>query len=211
MRVLLIGQKSFGATVLRMLIERGHDVAGVWSPEDDALTHAARQGHCWIYQTERTAKHVRMLGVDLIVTAHSHDLVPQSILEAARLGGVGYHPSLLPRHRGRDAVRWTVRLREPITGGSVYWLTDELDGGPIAAQDWCFVRPEWSASDLWRNELFPMGIRLLARVLDDVRQNRIVAYAQDTALATWEPAITIGENVTTLPYSSEPTLPRSSS
>ena len=58
---------------------------------------------------------------------------------ARACGGIGYHPSLLPRHRGIAAVEWTILEGDPIAGGSVYHLADGWDAGAIAAQDWCFV------------------------------------------------------------------------
>lgn len=41
-----------------------------------------------------------------------------------------------------------------------------VDGGPIAAQDWCFIRPEDDARSLWSRELAPMGLRLRQRKSD---------------------------------------------
>lgn len=187
MRILLVGQKSFGQAVLQMLLDQGRHMVGVWSPITDPLTRQAAARDIWVPPTERTWRHVKAADTDLLVTAHSHDFIPQSILDATRLGGVGYHPSLLPRHRGRDSVKWTIKCRDPIAGGSVYWLTDELDAGPIAAQDWCFVRPEWDASDLWRERLFSIGLRLLARVLRDIDGERVMKRPQDDSLATWAP------------------------
>jgi len=75
-------------------------------------------------------------GVDLILYAHSHDFIGAATRGKTRLGAMGYHPSLLPLHRGRDAVCWTLRMGDKVAGGSVYWLTDVVDGGPIAAQGW---------------------------------------------------------------------------
>lgn len=187
MRVILAGQRSFGVAVYRMLVEEGHDVACIVAPGDDRLARSARNtiGDCW----PRVEKNlVESLEVDLIVAAHSHDFVGRGSRSATRLGGIGYHPSLLPRHRGRDAVRWTVHMRDPIAGGSVYWLTDNVDGGPIAAQDFCHVRPSDDATSLWRRELFPMGIRLLAKVLRDLDRGVITEVPQDESCATWEPS-----------------------
>jgi methionyl-tRNA formyltransferase len=79
-------------------------------------------------------------------------------------------------------------MGDSIAGGSVYWLSDNVDGGPIAAQDWCHVHPTWDASFLWRKLLFPMGIRLLRRVLDDLERHVIVEIPQDEGYATWEPS-----------------------
>ena len=126
---------------------------------------------------------------DLLIAAHSHDFVSSAVRTRLRLGAIGYHPSLLPLHRGRDAVRWTVRMRDRIAGGTVFWLSDTVDGGPVAAQDWCFVRPDDDAHSLWRRELFPMGVRLLRRALSDILRGDLVMHDQDPSLATWEPSI----------------------
>lgn len=109
--------------------------------------------------------------------------------QKSKLGAIGYHPSLLPRHRGRDAVRWTIKMGDPVAGGSVYWLTENIDGGPIAAQDWCWVQPGDTARELWRRDLQKMGVRLIFQVLDDIKAGRLVMVDQDPAVSTWEPAM----------------------
>lgn len=79
-------------------------------------------------------------------------------------------------------------MGDAIAGGSIYWLSNRVDGGPIAAADWCHARPGETASDLWRDRLFPMGLRLLERVLADLDRGLIVRVDQDDACATWEPS-----------------------
>lgn len=189
MKVILAGTRSFGVAAYER-IAKEHDVVGIITPIDDSL--AARVSavpslpvylglgplHGWV--RERDA--------DLIVAAHSHAFIGRKTLASTRLGAIGYHPSLLPRHRGRDAVKWTIKLRDPIAGGSVYWLTDGVDQGPIAAQSWCHVDPAWDASDLWRERLFPTGVELLARVLGDLDAGILVSETQDERFATWEPS-----------------------
>jgi methionyl-tRNA formyltransferase len=127
-------------------------------------------------------------GTDLIVCAHSHAFVSRAARNATTHGAIGYHPSLLPLHRGRDAVRWTIAMRDRVAGGSVYWLSDTVDGGDVAARGLCFVRPDDTASTLWRRDLFPLGVRLLAEVVADVERGVIVRERQDESLATWEPS-----------------------
>lgn len=201
MRVILAGQRSFGAAVYDALLKAGHEVPAVWCPQGDTdhvdkLYRRAQWDGVWSTYPRRTSWHVGELDVDLFVAAHSHDFIGRDSRAATKLGGIGYHPSLLPRHRGRDAVRWTVHMGDPVTGGSVYWLTDNVDGGPIAAQDWCFVPPAWrteahavdGVSALWRQELFPMGVRLLLGVLSDLEVGTIVEVPQDEHNATWEPS-----------------------
>jgi methionyl-tRNA formyltransferase len=129
-------------------------------------------------------------GTDLIVTAHSHARVAKEALAAARLGGIGYHPSLLPRHRGIAAIEWTIREKDPIAGGTVYHLADRMDAGAIAAQDWCFVGKDETARQLWERALAPMGQKLLAEVIGYARANgKLPARPQDEQFATSAPAL----------------------
>lgn len=188
MRVILTGTRSFGVAALRMLHETGHDVVGTVAPDGDkvwweslrlGLECAREMDHKWVAGRE----------ADIIVGAHSHAFIGRKSRAATRLGAIGYHPSLLPRHRGKDAVEWTIRMGDPIAGGSVYWFTDHIDGGPIAAQDYCFVGRSETASALWRDKLFPMGIDLLRGVLHDLDNGRIVRQEQNEKYATWEPSI----------------------
>ena len=100
------------------------------------------------------------------MTAHSHARVTREALAAAKLGGIGYHPSLLPRHRGIAAVEWTIKEGDPIAGGTVYHLADRMDAGAIAAQEWVFVKKGETARELWERALAPLGQKLLADVID---------------------------------------------
>lgn len=129
------------------------------------------------------------VGVDLIVAAHCHDFIGRKTRFRARIGTLGYHPSLLPRHRGRSAIEWAIRFGEPITGGSVYWLNDVVDGGPVAAQRHVAVRPGDTAREIWARDLAPLGLDLFAEVFEALDQGRKPAIPQDHTLATWEPAL----------------------
>jgi methionyl-tRNA formyltransferase len=195
-RIFVAGQKLFGAAVLALCLKRGHDMAGVSSPPlasdgrqaDRLRAAAARAGVAWMPAGAlrfETLPH----GVDLIIAAHSHDFIGRRTRLKCKLGAVGFHPSLLPLHRGRDALRWSIRMGERVTGGTVYWLGDSLDAGDVAAQAHVFIRPDDTAEELWRRELFPLGLRLVERVLIDLEARRVIRVPQDEALATWEPSI----------------------
>jgi methionyl-tRNA formyltransferase len=170
--------------------KKGVEITAVFAPVEDKLFKLVRSYR----EPVKEAGTLRVVnipvGTDLLIAAHSHDFVSAAVRDKLNLGAVGYHPSLLPRHRGRDAVRWAVKVNDPVTGGTVYWLNNTVDGGPIAKQEWCWVKPGDTASSLWRRELFPLGIKLLSEVIDDILAKRLVQRDQDLELATWEPAIT---------------------
>lgn len=186
-RVALVGTRSFGVRALQMIQEEGHEVTWVFAPMNDKLLiEAARQG---ITRWTGLEYPERLVDTDVLVAAHSHEYIGQRSRAATRLGVIGYHPSLLPRHRGRDAVEWTIRMGDPIAGGSVYWFGRGVDTGDVAAQDWCFVRKGETASELWRDKLFPMGIDLLRGALHDLNSGIIRRQEQNPAYATWEPKV----------------------
>jgi len=104
--------------------------------------------------------------------------------------GIGYHPSLLPRHRGIAAVEWTILEGDAIAGGSVYHLAAGWDAGAVAAQDWCFVAKGETARELWERALAPMGLALLTRVVRHAAEHReLPAHPQDERFATKAPMI----------------------
>jgi methionyl-tRNA formyltransferase len=195
MKCALIGSRYFGASVFEALRkEEGIEFSGVVAPaEDDRLAVAALAAGVAVHvlaNPKVVPGDAIAEGTDLIVAAHTHARVSNEALARSRLGGVGYHPSLLPRHRGIAAVEWTILAGDPIAGGSVYHLADGWDAGPIAAQDWCFVAKGETARELWERALAPMGLALLAQVARHARQHgALPAHTQDPRFATKAPLI----------------------
>src|SRR6187455_3244455 len=195
MKCALVGSRYFGATVFEALRkEDGVTFTSIVVPAaDDRLALAAGAAGLGVHVLENpkiVPAHAIAEGTDLIVAAHTHARVSNEALARARLGGVGYHPSLLPRHRGIAAVEWTILEGDPIAGGSVYHLADGWDAGAIAAQDWCFVAKGETARDLWERALAPMGLDLLARVVRHARdRGELPAHTQDPRYATRAPMI----------------------
>lgn len=190
MRVMIVGQKWFGAEVLRLCLARGDDVAAVSAPRvDDRLAAMATDAGVPLCQVDRRLDAAWVPeGLDLILCAHAHVFITRDARQKARLGALGYHPSLLPRHRGRDAIHWAIHMRDLVTGGTAYWLDDGADTGDIAAQDWCWINPNDTPDELWRRELAPMGLRLLAGVLASLDAGLTTRRPQPPVAATWEPA-----------------------
>jgi methionyl-tRNA formyltransferase len=199
MRITLVGSRHFGVTTFNMLRERGVDIARVVVHDgEDRLAASARAAGIEVVVQANpkivTASEIAA-NTDLIVTAHSHARVSKEALAAARLGGIGYHPSLLPRHRGIAAVEWTIREGDPIAGGSIYHLADRMDAGAIAAQDWVFVKKGETARELWERALAPLGYRLLGEIIDYAKTHKTLpARPQDEQFATKAPSLPDGKH-----------------
>src|ERR1700738_2341630 len=135
-RIPLVGARHFGVTTLNTLRQHGVEIVRVVVADaEDRLAAAARAvGIEVVVQASPKLVVASEIGerTDLIVTAHSHARISEEALAKANLGGIGYHPSLLPRHRCIAAVAWTIREGDPIAGGTVYHLADRMERGAIA-------------------------------------------------------------------------------
>jgi glycine cleavage system regulatory protein/folate-dependent phosphoribosylglycinamide formyltransferase PurN len=194
MKCTLAGSRYFGAKVFELLRADGTDIAAVVAPaSDDRLAMAAEAAGVPVHvlaDPKVVPGDAIPAGTDLIVAAHTHARVSREALARSRLGGIGYHPSLLPRHRGIAAVEWTILEGDPIAGGTVYHLADTMDAGAVAAQDWCFVLKGETARELWERALAPMGFELLRRVVRHAREHgELPARPQDERFATKAPMI----------------------
>lgn len=194
MRITLVGSRHFGVTTLNMLKAHGVEIARVVVHDgEDRLAAAAKAaGIEVVVQADPKLVVASEIAprTDLIVTAHSHARVGRDAIAAARLGGIGYHPSLLPRHRGLAAVEWTIKEGDPIAGGTVYHLAERMDAGAIAAQEWCFVKKGETARELWERALAPLGQKLLGEIIDYAKlHNSLPAKPQDEQFATRAPAL----------------------
>ncbi|MDC3952276.1 methionyl-tRNA formyltransferase [Polyangium jinanense] len=132
---------------------------------------------------------VRRLAPDLVVSWFWTTRLPMRVVEAARLGGIGVHPSLLPRHRGPDPTTWAILSGDAMTGVSVHRIAEEYDTGAILEQEELAIDPRWTGWDLAR-ALDRPSLRALRRTcMRFSRGETIAEIPQDEDLVTYAPAL----------------------
>jgi methionyl-tRNA formyltransferase len=99
--------------------------------------------------------------------------LPMTLVKQARLGGIGAHPSLLPRHRGPDPTYWAIASGDRETGVSVHRIEAEYDTGEVLAQERLAIDPRWTAWDLARALDRPSLRALRATVARFARGERV--------------------------------------
>ncbi len=123
---------------------------------------------------------------DVLLLANYTRMVKADVRALPRIGALCFHPSPLPRHRGRDAVYWTVKMGDPTCGVSWFWIDDGIDTGDVAGVIE-IARPDVRARDLYEDTLVPLGETLLDALLVQFERGFVPRYAQNEALATYEP------------------------
>lgn len=193
MKIFICGQKSFGKAVLKELYEQGHEITGVAPPpqkrlKDKMVGFALLHNIPVISDCERLVSEDVPDGTELIISAHSHWIISQKCIEKCKYGGIGFHPSMLPRHRGQDAVRWAVHMGDAITGATIYSLRSDIcDGGEILLQKSIFIGKDEDYHSLWER-IFPIGVKMVCEAVRLIESGKCNWEPQDEEYATWEPS-----------------------
>jgi len=124
---------------------------------------------------------------ELIVLANVTRILKAPEIAEAGLGVLCFHPSLLPRHRGGDAVYWTFKMGDKETGSTWFWVDEGIDTGPIAIQGAATIPADSSPAKLYYDTLVPLGAKLFEELLAKLERGERPSSVQDESKATYEP------------------------
>ncbi len=127
----------------------------------------------------------------LVVVAYGR-LIPPGAIDAARLGGINLHPSLLPRYRGAAPIPRAVAAGERETGVTVLYLASEMDAGDIILQRAVAVWDDDTAATL-EARLAREGAALLAHALRLLDAGTAPRRPQDHGQASFAPKLSRDE------------------
>jgi methionyl-tRNA formyltransferase len=205
LRIAYFGQAPFGRDVLVRLLENGHEVVGVYAPpagaRTDPLAEEAEKRGLLLFRPktlrqkgaaipERVAEH-GALGAELNVLAFVTIILPPEIVDAPRHGSLCFHPSLLPKYRGGNALAWQILLGETETGVSVFRPDAGVDTGPIVVQKGGIaIEPHHTAASLYFEKLYALGVDAMVEAVELVASGRARAAAQDDSRASFQGLVT---------------------
>ena len=97
---------------------------------------------------ESLATRIYEINPKLIVLAGFMKVLSPQFVRLFRGRIVNIHPSLLPQYPGLNTHQRVLEDKKKIHGVSVHLVTEDLDGGPVIAQDSVYVLPEDTAESL---------------------------------------------------------------
>jgi methionyl-tRNA formyltransferase len=125
--------------------------------EPPAAAQTAERLGIAVIQPERLDASVEFPADTIVLVAYGA-LVPPTLLD--RHEWLNVHPSLLPRWRGAAPVERAIMAGDEETGVSIIRLVEELDAGPIGAQETLLIA-DGDAGDVYRR-----AAEVAARLLD---------------------------------------------
>tara|TARA_B100001250_G_C19694024_1_gene741673 strand:- start:252 stop:701 length:450 start_codon:yes stop_codon:yes gene_type:complete len=115
-----------------------------------AVKRAAKFGipHCYINAKDENnmIELFKTWRVDLIVLAGYMRIIKNPAAFPAPM--INVHPSLLPKYKGLNVVEAAIEAGDKVTGCTVHYVNEELDGGDIIMQSEVPILPEDSVESL---------------------------------------------------------------
>lgn len=151
-------------------------------PGLSAVKRLATQRGLEVFQPETlkapdALERLRAARPEVMVVAAYGLLLPQSALDAAPLGALNIHPSLLPRWRGAAPIQRALLAGDRETGVSIMQMNAGLDTGPVLLQKKIAIAPDDDAETL-HEKLAALGAAAIVEALVDRQAGRARALPQ---------------------------------
>jgi len=204
MRIVFLGTPEFAVPSLEALVNRGHDVVGVFTQPDrpkgrggviaeSPIKIAARRLGIPIHQPERirrpeSVEILRRLAPEMMVVVGYGQIIPQTLIDLPAYGVLNVHASLLPKYRGAAPIQWAIANGETETGVTIMQIDAGLDTGDILLQRSTPIGPDETAPEL-AARLAYLGAELLIEAIDQIANGTAHPKKQDEQQATYAPLL----------------------
>lgn len=105
-------------------------------------------------------------------------------IEIPRIGVIGYHPSVLPKNRGRGVLPWTILQRARKAGASIFWIDKGVDSGDLMIQTEFEVAPDETARSLYDKHSSALS-QMWDDLIPSIVRGETPRTPQDSSGATW--------------------------
>jgi len=200
LRVAFMGSPEFAVPTLKALLDRGHDVVCVYSQPPKPAGRGGKLRKTPVHQAAEAAgievrtpsslktpealAEFQALNLDAAVVAAYGLILPQSILDAPRLGCLNVHASLLPRWRGAAPIHRAVLAGDAKSGVTIMQMVAALDAGPMLLTEEVTITPRMTSADL-HDRLAELGGPALLCALEGVAAGTVTPVEQDESQVTY--------------------------
>ena len=198
MKAVLVGSVISSRIVLEEMIRIGFPVEMVFSLDEKYSENVS--GYSPIHELaeengipykkfrrisdEENIEIIKSIEPDYVFVIGLSQLVDKRILDIPSKGCVGFHPTPLPKFRGRAAMVWQVLLGVHETKCSLFMLDEGMDSGDILGQEDYVIEDNDYARDV-ETKLCDALRKLSARVLPRLADGSIVPVPQNEDEATY--------------------------
>jgi phosphoribosylglycinamide formyltransferase-1 len=108
---------------------------------------------------------IEQLRPDIVALAGFMRILGDDVVRRLKGRLVNIHPSLLPKYRGLHTHRRALAAGDAEHGASVHYVTEDLDGGPVAIQGRFSLRPQDNERTLAERVMQEVEVKIYPQAL----------------------------------------------
>ncbi len=194
MRIVFMGTPEFAVASLKAVKDAGHEIAAVITVPDkpagrgqklaiSAVKEFALTQSIKILQPAKLKDpdflvELKMLNADLFIVV-AFRMLPEVVWAMPKYGTINVHASLLPQYRGAAPINHAIMNGETETGVTTFFITKEIDTGPLILQKSINIGKNETAGEL-HDKLMILGAQTLAKTLNLIENGELVSIPQST-------------------------------
>lgn len=205
-KIVFMGTPAFSVPILEGLVaETNYEVLAVVTQPDRPVGRkrvitpppvkvAALKHQIPVLQPEKISDSEEMATIialepDVIITAAFGQFLPEKLLQAAKIGAINVHASLLPKYRGGAPVHYAIINGEKETGVTIMEMIKKMDAGGIYAQESLPITSQDDVGSMF-DKLSLLGKDLLLTTLPKIIAGMLTPVPQEEDHVTFSPNIT---------------------
>ncbi len=200
MKIVYMGTPDFAVLPLKALIDKGYDVAGVFTQPDKPVGRKAIltpppvktlaiENNIPVFQPASLkngegVKILEELKPDVVIVVAYGKILPKDFLDYPEYGCINIHGSLLPKYRGAAPIQRCVLDGEKYAGVTSMQMDVGLDTGDMLLKTVTEIGENETAGELF-DRLAVMGADLLIETLVALKKGELKPEKQNDAESTY--------------------------
>ena len=144
----IIGQGKLTLECAQQLLNSGHKIHGIVSPNLDVRRWAKEHGIETITPSDNQSEFLKQWDFDYLFSIINPNKVSNSLLSLPKIKAINYHDAPLPRYAGLHVTSWAVVNQEKSFGVTWHEMTEDFDSGQILQQVEFDIEPDDTAFSL---------------------------------------------------------------
>ena len=188
LKIIFMGTPEFAVPTLKAIHKSGHKILEVYtqpakkkdrgqkiknSPIHDCAKYYNLKVRCPVsLEANDELDNFIKLKPDLVIVVAYGKIIPNKLLDSAKIPFINVHASILPKWRGAAPIQRSIMNMDNETGVSIMKIIPKLDAGPILMQSKIKINRETTFTDL-STEMSKLGAKLIIDTLECIENNNV--------------------------------------
>lgn len=190
MKILFIGTVLFSKNILDEVIKSKNQIVGVIGKKKtkynsdyyDLVKYSRKLRIDAIYTDDinstKILRWVKQRKPDIIFCVGWNQLLKKNFLKIAPGGTIGYHPSDLPKNKGRHPIIWSLVLGLKKIGSCFFYMNSKADSGRIISKKMIKIQKNYDSNIIYK-KLTIVGKKQIKEIMFKIKNNKLKSFPQN--------------------------------